>query len=166
MGSYVEENLLQSETVIYEASLSRWAYFWHIFFGIVLIAVPLAALAKLSQTTPITHIIVGAALIPVVLGLIILFTLWIKFRSTELAVTNRRVIAKFGFIRRETFELNIDRVEGIQVSQGLIGRIFNFGTLRIGGTGNSDPIPNISHPMAFKKAEMETQDVARSSLGR
>jgi len=168
MGSYVQENLLPSESIIYEASLSWWAHFWRILFGIILIVAPLAAIPwvqsqHLGQYQNITY---GVLLIPVIIGVVNLLGLWVKFTSTELAVTNRRVIAKFGVVSRETFELNIDRVEGIQVSQDVTGRIFNYGTLRIGGTGNSDPIPNISKPLAFKKAVMETQDAARTALGR
>jgi uncharacterized membrane protein YdbT with pleckstrin-like domain len=132
MGSYVTDSLVQNEHVVYEGSLSGWAHFFHILLGIVLI--------------------------PIVVGVVILIGLWIKFRSTELAVTNRRVIAKFGFIRRHTFELNIDRVEAIQVEQGITGRIFGYGTLRIAGAGNFDPIPNVRAPMDFKKAVLESQE--------
>ncbi len=137
MPSYVEEILLQNEEITYRAHLSKWAYFWRIFFGVILF--------------------------PFIIGVFILFGLWVKFTNTELAVTNLRVVAKFGFIRRNTFELDINRVEGIQIHQTFFGRIFNFGTLRIGGTGNADPIPNISHPMAFQKAVMESQNTYRHS---
>lgn len=138
MSSYVESSLVQDETVLYQAALSKWAYFIPIFFGVILI--------------------------PAVLGIVILIWVWIKFSSTELAVTDRRVIAKFGFISRKTFELNVDRVEGIQVDQSVMGRLFGFGTLRIAGAGNADPIPNISDPMGFKKAVNEAQAAARTLL--
>lgn len=138
MSSYVESSLVQDETVLYQARLSRWAYFLPIFFGVILI--------------------------PVVVGIVMLIWVWIKFTSTELAVTDRRVIAKFGFISRKTFELNVDRVEGIQVDQSVMGRLFGFGTLRIAGAGNADPIPNISDPMGFKKAVNEAQAAARTLL--
>ena len=137
MGSYVRQSLVHNEAVLYEGSLSSWAYFGQILLGIVLI--------------------------PLIIGIFMLFVLWIKFRSTELAVTNRRVIAKFGFIRRQTFELNVDRVEGIQVDQGIAGRLFGYGTLRIAGAGNFDPIPNVSSPIAFKKAVLESQEAFRSA---
>jgi len=78
--------------------------------------------------------------------------------------SNKRVIAKFGFISRKTVELNISKVESIQVNQGFLGRIFNFGTLVISGAGNPQaPIPGISDPMAFRRAFMESQDSAGES---
>jgi uncharacterized membrane protein YdbT with pleckstrin-like domain len=140
MASYVRDNLVQNEQILYEGALSRWAYGWRILLGILLI--------------------------PLLIGIGMLVHLWVIFRSTELAVTNRRVIAKFGFIRRKTFELNVDRVESIQVDQGLAARLFGYGTLRIAGAGNFDPIPNISAPMEFKKAVMESQEAYRESFAR
>ena|ERR1700735_4334490 len=140
MGSYVRKSLVENEEVLYEGHLSRWAYGSTIFFGILLI--------------------------PVIIGIIILIHLWIRFRGTELAITNRRVIAKFGFIRRKTFELNVDRVESIQIDQGITGRLLGYGTLRIAGAGNFDPIPNVSAPLAFKKAVLESQEAFRNTFAR
>lgn len=83
-------------------------------------------------------------------------------------MTNKRVIAKFGFISRQTIELNIGKVESIQVSQGILGRVFNFGSLVFAGAGNPQaPIPGISDPMTFRRVFMETQDeLARARAGR
>ena len=86
---------------------------------------------------------------------------WIYSISTELAVTDRRVIAKFGFIRRNTTELKHSKVESLQVKQSLIGRIFDFGTLTIiGSGGTSAPIPYIRDPLSFRSAAL-TQDEAQ-----
>ena len=79
--------------------------------------------------------------------------------STELAFTNKRVVAKFGFISKKTIELNISKVESLQISQNFLGRIFNFGTIIISGAGNPQaPIPGIANPMEFRRAFMEHQD--------
>jgi hypothetical protein len=83
------------------------------------------------------------------------------YKTTELAFTNKRVIAKFGLISRKTIELNISKVESMQVNQGILGRIFNYGTLVISGVGNPQaPILGISDPMSFRRAFMESQDSA------
>ncbi|MEI9988356.1 MAG: PH domain-containing protein [Aliidongia sp.] len=140
MASYVEESLVTNEHVVYTGALSKWPYFFRIILGIILA--------------------------PILIGFIILIDLAIKFRATELAVTNRRVIAKFGVFRRKTFELNVDRVEAIQVDQGIWGRMLGYGTLRIAGAGNFDPIPNVSAPMAFKKAVLESQEAWHDSFAR
>ena len=135
MSSYIEGALIKDEKVIYTGKVSLWSL------------APLIALGVLT-------IIWG-------IGLVFWIVAYIRYKTTELAFTNKRVIAKFGFISRQTVELNITKVESIQVNQGVLGRIFNFGTLVISGAGNPQaPIPGISDPMAFRRAFMESQDSA------
>ena len=72
--------------------------------------------------------------------------------TTELALTNRRIIAKSGLIRRNTIELKTNRVESLGVHQGILGRIFNFGSIVVKGVGGSHaPIPYIARPMDFRQ---------------
>lgn len=136
MASYIEGALIKDEKVIYTGNISLWS------------------LAPL--------IVLGLATIWIIwLGLIFWVMAFIRYTTTELAFTNKRVIAKFGFISRQTIELNISKVESIQVNQGILGRFFNFGTLVISGAGNPQaPIPGISDPMSFRRAFMESQDSA------
>lgn len=134
MSSYIEGALIKDEKVIYTGHISLWSL------------APLIALGLLT---------VGFF----GLGLIFWIMAFIRYMTTELAFTNKRVIAKFGFISRQTIELNISKVESIQVNQGILGRIFDYGTLIIAGAGNPQaPIPGISDPMSFRRAFMESQD--------
>lgn len=136
MGSYIEGALIKDEKVIYTGNISLWS------------------LAPLIVLGLFTVAFFG-------LGLIFWIMAFINYKTTELAFTNKRVIAKFGFISRQTIELNISKVESIQVNQGILGRIFNYGTLVISGAGNPQaPIPGISDPMSFRRAFMESQDSA------
>ena len=133
MASYIEDALIKDEKIVYTGRVSLWS------------------LAPL--------IIIGLLTIWIGIGLIFWVIAFIRYKTTELAFTNKRVIAKFGFISRHTVELNINKVESIQVKQGILGRIFNFGTLVISGAGNPQaPIPGISEPMTFRRAFMEAQD--------
>lgn len=136
MASYIEGALIKDEKVIYTGNISLWS------------------LAPL--------IVLGLATVWIIwVGLIFWVMAFIRYTTTELAFTNKRVIAKFGFISRQTIELNISKVESIQVNQGILGRFFNFGTLVISGAGNPQaPIPGISDPMSFRRAFMESQDSA------
>lgn len=80
----------------------------------------------------------------------------LAYVSTELAITNQRVIAKFGFIRRSTVELNHSKVESLNVNQGVVGRMLDFGTVIVRGSGSaSTPIPKIKNPLAFRRAQNE-----------
>ena len=62
---------------------------------------------------------------------------WFRRLTTEIAVTDRRIILKRGFIRRSTIEMNMQKVESIDVDQTLAGRLFNYGNVTIRGTGSS-----------------------------
>ena len=134
MANYVKSTLTSNEVVIYEAKLSLWAQAPAVFFGLCLL--PLFGV-----------------------GLIVWLAVYLQFKSTELAFTNKRVIAKHGFINRQTIEMNIAKAESLQVNQDIIGRIFDFGTIIISGAGNPQaPIAGIFAPMTFRKAFMEYQD--------
>ena len=134
MSSYVEGALVKDERLVHSGHISLWSM-WHL-------------------------IALGIVLIPAFgLGLVFLVMAYVRYNSTELAVTTKRVIVKHGFIRRQTVEINLSKVESIQVDQGVLGRLFNFGTLVISGTGTSHaPIAGISEPMGFRKAFIEAQE--------
>jgi uncharacterized membrane protein YdbT with pleckstrin-like domain len=134
MTSYVEGALVKDERVVHVGHISLWSLSGLIALGFLL----LAAFG---------------------LGLVFWVMAYVRYKTTELAITNKRVIVKFGFISRRTIEININKVESIQVDQGMAGRMFNFGTLLISGAGSPQaPIPGISDPMAFRKAFIEAQD--------
>lgn len=131
MASYVETTLTKGEKVVYRARLSVWSLLPLIVLGLLFIS------------------LLG-------LGLIFWLAAFLRYISTELAVTDKRVVAKFGFINRSTVELNLAKVESIQVNQGILGRIFNFGTLVVSGAGNPQArIPGISDPITFRRQVLE-----------
>ena len=137
MASYVEGALVKDEKIVHVGHISLWSL-WHL-------------------------IALGLVLLPAFgLGMIFWIMAYVKYKTTELAITSKRVIVKFGFIRRRTIEININKVESIQVDQEMLGRMFNYGTLVISGAGNPQaPIAGISGPMAFRKAFIEAQDQAK-----
>jgi uncharacterized membrane protein YdbT with pleckstrin-like domain len=77
------------------------------------------------------------------------FVRWI----TEFAVTDRRVIYKRGFISRHSVEMNLDKIESVDVDQSLLGRLFNYGTIHVLGTGQGiESLRLISAPLALRNA--------------
>lgn len=73
--------------------------------------------------------------------------------STEIAVTNRRLIFKRGLVSRNVDEMNVDRIEGVEVNQGILGRIFDYGRVSVHGMGVGRIIlPTIQDPVTFRKA--------------
>lgn len=111
MGSYVKSNLLHGEKICHEG--------------------------RTSIISLLPKIMTGVILIPLFgLGIVLIISAAIEYYTTELAITNKRVIAKFGLIRRDTIEINLSKVESIQVTQGILGRIFDFGSIVISGAGD------------------------------
>lgn len=126
MGSYIESNLARDEKILDKAHVSWLSQFWYILIGILTL--------------------------PMGIGIIFLLIAVINVWTTELAITNRRIIAKTGLIRRNTIELKVTRVESLGVDQGILGRIFNFGSITVKGTGGSNaPIPYIAKPLEFRQ---------------
>ena len=153
MASYVETIVGPGEQVLYIGKVSLFSILPLLTGGILMILIGGLAIG----TGPIGLIIAACGLILVLAGLI-------QRNSTELAVTNRRVIAKFGFIRRSTIELNLAKVESIRVEQSIGGRIFGYGSVIVTGTGSTmDPIPYVADPIKFRQAVQSATDVAQKA---
>lgn len=76
---------------------------------------------------------------------------WIQSLSSEFVITNKRIIMKTGLIRRQTFEINLSRVESVEVRQTVMGRIFNYGDIIIIGTGGSrGTFSCLADPITFR----------------
>ena len=76
----------------------------------------------------------------------------LKIICTEYAVTTKRVIFKEGIIARRTEEQLLTKVETVEVNQGIIGRLFDFGNVKVTGTGNSEVIfKHVDAPLEVKK---------------
>jgi uncharacterized membrane protein YdbT with pleckstrin-like domain len=88
-----------------------------------------------------------------VIGIYIFFALMIKKWTTEIGVTTHRFIKKSGLFSIKTDELAIHNIEGVKLTQSLLGRIMGFGKIRIEGTGvDAIELPTIADPVAFRAA--------------
>jgi len=124
---YIDESLADGETIIQRG---KWpGVFW---FG---------AWAAL--------ILLGI----VVVGVFIFATAWIKMKTTDFAVTNRRVILKRGWLNRHTQELSVESVEGVTLNQSIVARLFGYGRVVVSGTGDAlIEFPPMANPVAFRRA--------------
>lgn len=132
--SYIDSNLIGNEEVIYRGKVTLWAWLPWIVWGLIL-----------GFAT-----IVGFLLIP--LGYFIL-------RSNEAAITNKRLIAKSGLIKRDTVEIPIKKISSLQIKQDISGRLLGYGSLVISDTGAVHaPIRYIKDPMKFRQRFFELQE--------
>ena len=73
--------------------------------------------------------------------------------TTEIAITNTRLVFKRGLVARQVGEMNIDRIEGVNVLQSVLGRILNYGRIMVRGMGIGEVVlPPIEDPVSFRKA--------------
>jgi uncharacterized membrane protein YdbT with pleckstrin-like domain len=76
--------------------------------------------------------------------------------QSEFVITNRRIIIKTGFISRKTVEMNLSKIESVNVDQSIVGRILRYGSITIIGTGGTkETFHNIAKPIEFRKAFQE-----------
>ena len=120
MGSYVNNNLIKDETVVYETK-----YHFKIFFTLQ--------------------------------GLFTLFIVPALLRWTdEFVITNKRIICKTGIFSRRTLEMNLNKIESVNVDQSIFGRMFGYGTITIIGTGGTkESFPDIADAVEFRKRFQE-----------
>jgi uncharacterized membrane protein YdbT with pleckstrin-like domain len=138
--SYVDKNLLQGEAVAYRARLH-----WKIFALPFLIAVLGVVLAWLARSWYVVALGFGLAFLTAI-------PRFIRYATSEFAVTNKRVIFKLGLVNRHTLELVLAKLETIGVEQTIPGRIFNYGTIIVTGTGGTkEPFRDIADPLEFRK---------------
>jgi uncharacterized membrane protein YdbT with pleckstrin-like domain len=146
---YVEQVLQPGESVVYATSLHWLVYMRPI---ILLILALLTLTAATSVAEPIAALALQIiALLLCLLALVSGLGALIRRSTTELAVTDRRVIYKTGILQRHSMEMNRSKVETVGVNQSILGRILGYGTVIVRGTGGSfEPIQFIGDPLTFR----------------
>ena len=92
-------------------------------------------------------------LLLVLFGALCILNAAINRWTTEIAVTDWRIILKRGLIRRDTIEINTPQVESVDVSQSILGRLLNYGTVIVRGTGGGlNPLAYVSAPLPLRRA--------------
>ncbi len=146
---YVERVLQPGEKVTYATSLHWLVYSRALLLLIVAIACLVAARQISEPAITLAFNILAALFVLLAAGSAL--GALIRRATTELAITDRRVIYKTGILQRHTVEMNRSKVETVGVNQSILGRILGYGTVIVRGTGGSfEPIPFIGDPLTFR----------------
>ena len=146
---YVRQNLMPGEQIMYETTLH-----WKIFLSPIIVGLLGTVFFVIALASDISEAWWACCLSMFVFLLAILsfVSAAISYATSEFAVTNKRVLAKVGFIRRHSSELLLTQVEGIRVHQGIMGRLLGYGTTVVTGTGGTEGVfKNIADPLGFRK---------------
>jgi uncharacterized membrane protein YdbT with pleckstrin-like domain len=146
--SYVDRVLEPGETVVHVTRTHWRVYLPSILLLLLAIAAFAASFYVAANLVLLPQV---AAAVLVVLAAASWLPAFLSRWTTELAVTDRRIIFKSGLFRRHTMEMNMSKVETVDVDQSIAGRIFGFGTVTIHGSGGgSASMRNIADPIAFR----------------
>jgi hypothetical protein len=88
--------------------------------------------------------------------------------TTEMGVTNRRVVYKRGLVSRRVDQMRVDFIDGADLDQTIMGRILNYGSIKMFGTGTEGIIfPNfMEDPVNFQRAIQAARAVQIAGLGQ
>jgi uncharacterized membrane protein YdbT with pleckstrin-like domain len=146
VGKYVESNLIAGEQVVYQTRIHP------------IVFLPAAAVVIAGIGLGIVYSPAGGLAV-LVMGAAMAAGAWIRQWASEFAVTNKRVIVKVGFISRRTIEINMSKVESVEVNQDIFGRLFNYGAITVIGTGGTkEPFDLIDDPLGFRRAVQSQQN--------
>lgn len=142
---YIDKELLPNEQVVARTTRHKIVL---VLPMLVCILFVVAAVATTVAQVSVWFTVAEFAIASVVAGVA-----WISYRSAEFAVTTFRLVLKQGWVSRRTIELQLNKVEALNVDQTLFGRMLGYGTLRVIGTGGTTEVFSIvSHPAKFRTA--------------
>ncbi len=148
MGRYVDEILQPGEQVRYSSTIHGIVYLPGLLCWLAALACLIATQAAAGGWT---LGLLAASAVLALLGGVLVCQAWFRRWTTETDVTSMRVIHKQGFIQRRTFEMNLDKVESVDVDQSILGRIFGWGDITIRGVGEGvERIRMIRSPLQFR----------------
>jgi uncharacterized membrane protein YdbT with pleckstrin-like domain len=150
--AYVHSVLQPGETIKAIGRL-HWINYWKAYLLAAVAAVMLLYAAGEVTPTPFGRTLGLSGWAVLAVAALLFFLSWFHRRMTELSVTNHRVIYKTGFVRRNTVEMNMDKVETVNVDQSILGRILGYGTIHVLGTGQGiQGLRRIGAPIRLRNA--------------
>ena len=155
--SYIDASLIPGEKVVYQTRLHWIVMLGHILVALFVLGAPAAILlfyARKEQaetSAQNVHVMLVAAGVLLVSGVVVIIAGLVRRNATEMAVTTRRVVIKTGLAARKTIEMLLNKVESVEVRESATGRMLGYGTIVLIGTGGtSEPFHKIAHPLEFR----------------
>jgi uncharacterized membrane protein YdbT with pleckstrin-like domain len=152
--SYVASVLQPGERIIRLGRLH-----WIVYSPAIQLAVLTLACAAFASTSGMGVVMLYAAMAIGIFAVVAFGIAWFNRWITEIAVTDRRIIYKRGFINRHTVEMNMDKVAGVDVDQSILGRLLDYGTIHVLGTGGAqasmggiEHLHRVAEPLALRNA--------------
>ena len=133
---YIDSTLIKGETVILTPRVHKIVYVKpFVFLGVLSLIFLLLGCIDMTMDTWLSWAVCE-------LGVVLITAIWhlydkLYYTRLEMAVTNKRVVAKTGIISVHSEELQWNKIESIEIRQGIFGRLLNYGDVYFSGTGIS-----------------------------
>jgi membrane protein YdbS with pleckstrin-like domain len=158
--SYIDDSLAPNEELIYRARF-HWLHKAGAYITLAVAVVMALVCVALGNGLPA---LIAAAIVTV-LGLVIFVAMMMPIWTTEIGVTNHRFIFKRGWLHRTTDELQLSSIEEVNLEQGAVGRLLNYGRLVLHGTGVNDiKLPPLADPVGLRRALQEGMGAAKAAV--
>jgi len=148
--------------------------FWKQAVGALLLAVVLVAAAvfveavvvlppNLANARPYVTVVL---LVLALVGLILVISAWVRYRSKEIIVTDRRVLRISGVLSKHVIDNGLDAITDLELRQSWLGRFFDYGDVDVLTASETaahdvDTFPHLSGPIAFMHAVQEQREQRR-----
>ena len=175
MSGYIDQNLQPGEAVKYRGRPSKTAVLLRPTFLLVTFMILDSIDHSLSNSASTTSAAGAKTGAEIILGILVFFNLLamivsfigalVFLNSAEYAVTDRRVVAKYGLLRRNVVDILLTRVSGVKVNQSAPGRMFGFGNVLVLASGANRQVAYVKNPQGFQSAILAQLEEARLLKG-
>ena len=141
--SYIDKNLLQDERVLFRTKKHLIIFFFPLVWTIFCVYATSYMRGNL--------LLAKVEWAPWLLALIFWAYVWLEYKTSEFAVTNKRVMMREGFFYRHANEIRLSAISQVNVDQSLLGQMLNYGIVSINAFGAYDSYTMISQPFQFQK---------------
>ena len=170
---YRETLLAPGETVALITRPHVFTFWAQAIGAFVLMLLLVVAAVAIEAVIPLPAELVNARpwitlglLVLALLGFLAVLSAWVRYRSKEIVVTDRRVLRVSGVLSKEVIDNGLDAITDLQLRQSWWGRIFGFGDVDIltaseTGRGEPDRFAAVAGPVQFMHAVQEQRELRR-----
>ncbi|MDR2102968.1 MAG: PH domain-containing protein [Treponema sp.] len=162
------KNLQKGEVVIYNPKL-HWIILARPILYLIISSI---LLVIIKSTIPsyirilnavVDNVFRGIMVINVILSIVCLIRRIVEYCVVEYYITNKRLILKKGLLNFSLIDMPIEKVESLICVKGLLGHIFNYGTIFVSGIGGMLPrYSNIKKPYRARRVIYDIMDKSKN----
>ena len=148
--TYIDKNLVPDERILFRTKKHLIIFF----FPVVLLIFSAYATSYMQGNA----LLIKVQWAPWLITLLFWAHTWLEYQTSDFAVTNKRVIMREGFFNRHMAEMRLSTISQVNIDQGILGQMLNFGTISINAFGATDAFTMLARPNEFQRAVNEQLD--------